>query len=397
MTSAGLGGVDLAEIAGRFGELLHAAGVPVTPATAGRFAAALALVNPQRTDHLRALARVTLVSDRVYVGAFNRTFDQVFSGMMDNAADGRNPNAPVPSIGPSVASAASLPRKLKAAPDLGQSSPSRPGSGGSGDDDSTTNEGVLAAASDRELLSSKAFGICSHAELEQLYVLMRHFRIDPPSRRSRRSQAHPLGTDIDLRATLRAAHRTAGDPLRRVYRRRRSRPRRVVLLADVSGSMESYARAYLYLLHGAVRSINAEAFVFGTQLHRLTRYLSLQQPTQALAEAMKNTPDWSGGTRIGEALGAFNDGYGRRGVGRGAIVVIVSDGWEGGDPALIAREMARLSRMAHRIVWVNPRKQRADYQPLVGGMAAALPWVDEFVSGHSADALTEVIAAIRRE
>ena len=159
--------------------------------------------------------------------------------------------------------------------------------------------------------------------------------------------------------------------------------------------MESYGRAYLFLLHRAVLAIGAEAFVFATRLHRLTRPLALQQPAVAMARAMAQTPDWAGGTRIGEALKAFNDDHGRRGLGRGSVVVIVSDGWESGDPQLLAREMQRLARLAYRIVWVNPRKQAADYRPLVGGMAAALPYVQNFVSGHSLAALDEVVAAIR--
>lgn len=158
--------------------------------------------------------------------------------------------------------------------------------------------------------------------------------------------------------------------------------------------MEPFGRAYLYLLHGAVRSLRTEAFVFATSLHRLTRQLAIRQPAPALRAAMEATPDWSGGTRIGLAIKAFNDGWARRGIGRGAVVVIVSDGWESGDAGLLAREMERLSRLVHRIVWVNPRRQSDDYQPLVGGMAAALPYVGTFVSGHSLDAMGDVVAAI---
>ena len=158
--------------------------------------------------------------------------------------------------------------------------------------------------------------------------------------------------------------------------------------------MEDYARAYLYLLHGAVRALRAEAFVFSTQLSRLTRALAEVNPNVALVRAKVTAPDWSGGTRIGEALREFNDGWGRRGIARGAVVVIVSDGWEAGDADLLAREMERLSRLAHRIVWVNPRRQSPQFQPLTGGMAAALPFVDTLVSGHSLDALDEVLAAI---
>ncbi len=386
--------IDLADVVGRFGFLLHLAGVPVTPTASGRFANAIALARPMRVDEIYWLAKVTLVSDRAHFHAFDATFDQVFRGMFDGVDTTRNPNSPALSTRPSEGPTPPRRDRQKATP-AGEPRPGLPGSGRSDAIDDGAEDGVLAAASSVERLSSKPFGTCTPEELDQLQALIGAFRIDPPMRRSRRTRVHRLGGEMDLRATLRSAQRSGGDPVRHVRRRRRSRPRRVVLIADVSGSMESYGRAYLYLLHGAVRAIGAEAFVFATELHRLTRPLALQRPVQALAAAMAEAPDWSGGTRIGEALQTFNDRHARRGVARGAVVVIVSDGWEGGDPALLGREMERLSRLAHRIVWVNPRRQRADYQPLVGGMAAALPWVDEFVSGHSVAALDDVVAAIR--
>jgi uncharacterized protein len=392
-----LSAIDLAEVAGRFGHLLHLAGVPVTPMASGRFASAVALARPQRVDELRWLARVTLVADRAHFDAFQRTFDQVFGGLFDDAADGRNANQQNLSTRPSDGAPPPSSRSGESRSQGGEAHPDMPGSSSSSGSEDDAGDGVLAAASGDERLSAQAFGQCTPVELERLLYLITQFRIRPPQRHSRRTRVHPLGADLDLRATLRASQRTGGDPVHRIHRRRRSRPRRVVLIADVSGSMESYGRAYLYLLHGAVRAIGAEAFVFATRLHRLTRPLAMQHPGLALAKAMKQAPDWSGGTRIGGALQAFNSQHGRRGVGRGAIVVIVSDGWEGGDVSLLGREMERLSRLAHRIVWVNPRKQRADYQPLVGGMAAALPWVDEFVSGHSIDSLGDVVAAISRE
>lgn len=392
-----LADVDLAEVVSRFGFLLHTAGVPVTPAAAGRFAESVAMARPRRTDELYWLARVTLVPDRAHFDVFDRAFEQVFRGLFDGDTE-RNPNVATstPSTRPSDHRRAPPKRDTPEASSDGEPQQGLPGSGAAGDGEMSDHDGVLAAASADERLSTKAFGLCTPEELERLQVLMGAFRLDPPQRRSRRTRVHSLGRDVDLRATLRAAQRTGGDPVNRVHRRRRSRPRRVVLIADVSGSMESYGRAYLYLLHSAVRAIGAEAFVFATQLHRLTRPLALQHPVQALAKAMAQAPDWSGGTRIGEALRSFNDDHARRGVGRGAIIVIVSDGWEGGDVALLGREMERLSRLAYRIVWVNPRKQRTDYQPLVGGMAAALPWVDEFVSGHSLAALDNVVAAITK-
>jgi uncharacterized protein with von Willebrand factor type A (vWA) domain len=217
----------------------------------------------------------------------------------------------------------------------------------------------------------------------------------PPRRPARRSRRHRSGDHLDLRATLREARRTGGDPVRAVRRRRTERPRRVVLIADVSGSMAPYARVYLHLMRGAVRGVRAEAFVFATRLTRLTRVLSSGVPDVAYSAVARAAPDWSGGTRIGAALTQFLDEHGRRGVARGAVVVIVSDGWEIGDPAQLALAMRRLHLLAHHVIWVNPRKAGTSYQPLVGGMAAALPFVDTFVSGHSAQALDEVLDAIR--
>jgi uncharacterized protein with von Willebrand factor type A (vWA) domain len=166
------------------------------------------------------------------------------------------------------------------------------------------------------------------------------------------------------------------------------------MLLDVSGSMEPYARAFVQFLESGVGGASAEAFVFATRLTRITRALRGRDPQAAIARAAAAAPDWSGGTRIGEALKEFNDRYARRGVARGAVVVILSDGWECGDPAGIAREMERLRRLAHRIVWVNPRAAASGFAPLAGGMAAALPHVDALVSGHSLDALDEVVEAI---
>jgi uncharacterized protein with von Willebrand factor type A (vWA) domain len=158
--------------------------------------------------------------------------------------------------------------------------------------------------------------------------------------------------------------------------------------------MEPYSRAFVQFLHGSVVAGNAEAFVFATRLTRLTRALSTRQPQVAIDRAAASAPDWAGGTRIGEALREFNHDHGRRGMARGAVVVIVSDGWERDSPELVRREMERLRRLAYRIVWVNPRKASAGFAPLAGGMAAALPHCDAFHSGHSLNALHAVADAI---
>ena len=167
------------------------------------------------------------------------------------------------------------------------------------------------------------------------------------------------------------------------------------MICDISGSMEPFARAYLLFLQSAARgSAPAEAFVFATRLTRLTRALRGRNPEAAIQRAAAAAPDWSGGTRIGEALREFNDRFGRRGMARGAVVVILSDGWEHGDPGLLGREMERLGRLAHRIVWVNPRAAAPGFAPVTGGMAAALPHCDALLSGHSFAALERVAEAI---
>jgi uncharacterized protein with von Willebrand factor type A (vWA) domain len=224
---------------------------------------------------------------------------------------------------------------------------------------------------------------------------MERLELVTPRRRTRRHERRRLGERVDLRRTLRASMRTAGEPVRLARRRRRMAPRRLVLLCDISGSMEPYARAYLQFLACAARpGSGAEAFVFATRLTRITRALAARNPERALERAAAAAPDWSSGTRIGDALRAFNDRHGRRGMARGAVVVILSDGWEHGDPAVVDREMARLRRVAHRIVWVNPRLAARAYSTRSGGMLAALPHCDAFVSGHSFDALGEVVRAI---
>jgi uncharacterized protein with von Willebrand factor type A (vWA) domain len=223
---------------------------------------------------------------------------------------------------------------------------------------------------------------------------MRDLSLATPQRLTRRARRARRGDHLDVRATLRASHRTGGDPVRQVRRRRRLRHRPLVVLCDISGSMEPYSRAFLAFLHGAVGGADAEAFVFATRLTRLTRALRGNRPDLAIGRAAAAAPDWSGGTRIGEALLHFNDRHGRRGMARGAVVVIVSDGWETGDPALVGREMERLHRLAHRIVWVNPRKAAPGFEPTAGGMAAALPYCDALVGGHNLLALSEAVEEI---
>jgi uncharacterized protein with von Willebrand factor type A (vWA) domain len=235
----------------------------------------------------------------------------------------------------------------------------------------------------------------SEAEREEAMRLIDRLALRQPHRRSRRVRpARRAGHHPDLRRTTRAALRTGGEPLSRRWVERTERPRPMVLLVDVSGSMAPYARALLRFAQVAVAGgTRVEAFVLGTRLTRVTRELSSRDPDAALAAAADAVADWHGGTRLGECLGRFNEEWG---LARGATVVVLSDGWDRGDPDELGAQVARLHRLAHRLVWVNPLKARPGYEPLARGMAAALPHVDRFVEGHDVaaiEALVEVVAA----
>jgi uncharacterized protein with von Willebrand factor type A (vWA) domain len=389
--------LDLPALAGGFGRALHRAGVPVTPERTARFARALAVVRPGGRTALYWTARVAFVSGREQVPAFDAVFGAVFDGLAD-PADARGDPAAPPAAAPGPAEAAPAARPSSPpAPLLEAAGRALVAAAADARDDggaADVREAVLAAASPEERLRTTRLDRLTPEELVLARRLMARLAVAPPLRRTRRARRGRHGERLDVRATLRRSRRSGGDPVRLARRRRRERPRRLVLLLDVSGSMEPYARAYLQLLQGAVGGARAEAFVFATRLTRLTRALAGRSPQAALDRAAAAAPDWAGGTRIGEALRAFNDRFGRRGLARGAVVVVVSDGWERDDPALVGREMARLARLAHRIVWVNPRRAAAGYAPLAGGMAAALPHVDAFLSGHTLAALDEVLDAI---
>lgn len=386
----------LADIVATFGHLLHHAGVPTTPERSARFGAAVVLASPQLVDDLYWIGRVTLLTAHDQVEVYDRAFQQVFRGIIDIADFRGDSSTPPPqSSAPSNERLPSDPNREGESKSGPRGTSATPGMAATSDDDDEEEPSILAAVSDEERLSSKEFAACTEEELALIRRLVEQLPLVPPMRRGRRLRRHRAGSRLDIRSTLRRSYRTMGDPVELVTRRRKERPRRIVLLADVSGSMEPYARVYLHLMRGAVQALHAEAFVFATRLTRLTRPLAQSQPDIAYRKATKATPDWSGGTRIGRALHEFIDEHGRRGMARGAVIVIVSDGWEIDDPAGIGEAMARLSRLAHRVIWVNPRKAAVSYEPLVGGMAAALPFIDTFVPGHSIDALGEVLDAIR--
>ena len=250
---------------------------------------------------------------------------------------------------------------------------------------------VPAAWSPVELLRTRDFAALSDLELAQAQRMLARLARRGPRRLSRRARpSRRRGDRHDLRATIRASLRYGGEPVERRWRRPTLRQRPVVLVCDVSGSMEPYARMLLTYLQACVAARRrVEAFAFGTRLTRITRELRGRDPDRALRRATEAVEDFSGGTRIGASLGTLNREHGRR-VGRGAVVVVLSDGWDRGDPELLADEMRRLRRCAHRVIWLNPLKAHEDYEPLTRGMSAALPHADHFLAGNSVASLEEL-------
>ncbi len=268
-----------------------------------------------------------------------------------------------------------------------------PPDGATGDDSGPV---LSVRYSSTEVLAEKDFSLCTDEEMAVLHRLMDRLRFAGPYRRSRRLTPSKRSRGApDLRRTVRAAIRSGGEPMERLYREPGQRPRRLVLLLDVSGSMEAYARGLIRFVHAAiVGRRRVEAFTLGTRLTRVTRELSSRDPDAALRAASGAVEDWSGGTRLGDGIQAFNDEWGARGMARGAVVVVLSDGWDRGEPHVMAEQMERLQRVAFRTVWVNPLKASPGYAPLAQGMAAALPFVDEFIEGHNYDSLEALAAAI---
>jgi uncharacterized protein len=351
------------EQAVEFATALRAAGVQVETGRVSTFREASGRVSAD----LYWAGRTTLVSRRDQLDVYDRVFRAFFAGERDR---------PAPGLG-------ALRRRT-----AGVDSIVRLGESGSRLEPAT-------AASSIEVLRQKSFADCSPAELAELEQLVTRLRLVAPLRRTRRRRSARDG-EQDLRRTLRRALRTGGEPVDLAWRARRRRPRRVVFLLDVSGSMSSYSRMLLVFACAALRADRRfEVFAFGTRLTRLTSALDTRRPDEALSRAASAVADWDGGTRIGSSLRTFLEGFGHAGLARGAVVVVCSDGLEVGDPALVAEQMRRLKRLAHRVVWLNPLKASPEYEPLARGMAAALPYVDVFATGHnltSLEAMAEVIA-----
>jgi uncharacterized protein with von Willebrand factor type A (vWA) domain len=357
-----------------FGRVLREVGIEVGP---GRLADAMrgldAVDLTSQADVYWAL-RQTLVSRRDELDLFDRAFAAWFlRHAIDPAGRGAVPQPVVPKR---AAQADERERRDH-------------------EDEEEDEDEVELGASEHELLREKDFAEMTPEEFHRARRLMQEIARVRPLRSSRRRSADPRGDRLDVRRLVRQSLRTGGDPLERPYRARKAVPRKLVVLCDVSGSMDAYTRALLLFLHAVVGSgRGVEAFAFGTRLSRLTPELETRDPEAALDRATEAVVDWGSGTRIGVALKEFNDEYGRRALSRGAVIVIVSDGWERQDPELVGREMARLARAAYAVVWVNPLKGNPEYQPLAGGMRAALPFVDRFLPGHNLRSLEELAAVL---
>lgn len=352
---------------------LRAAGVPATPDRVVAFVEALAAVNATRRDAVYWTGRVTLCGHAEDLETYDRVFAAYFAGEAPHRR-ARRLQRPV---------VAALPTNLSAAPDAVEEQ--------EGDEGVT----LTSAASTSEVLRRRDFTAMSPREKREVARLLAALKL-PGERRTVRRHVPARRGPIDPTASVRALLRAGGEPARLRHRRRDSRPRRVVLLVDVSGSMSAYTGALLRFAHATARRGEArtEVFTIGTRLTRVTRELSHRDPDAAMAAISAAVPDWQGGTRLGALLKEFLDRWGQRGMARGAVVVVLSDGWERGDATLLGAQMQRLSRLAHRVVWANPRKARPGYAPLAAGMAAALPAVDDFVEGHSLEALERLAAVV---
>jgi uncharacterized protein len=357
-----------------FARTLRAAGVAASPDRVEAMLAAVGSLDVLDPGAVYWAGRLTLCGGPDDLDRYDAAFAAYFAGEVPRAS---RPSGPPP------------------VPQLAVSAPLEP-STGDGDDESENPQLAVQASPDEVLRHRDVAGLtpAERDHLRRLFALLAPATPMRPSRRRRpslRGAVHPA-------RTVRSALRDGGEVRRLMHHRRQARPRRVVLLVDVSGSMSPYADALLRFAHAAVRArpSSTEVFTIGTRLTRVTRELRQRDPDAALAASGSAIPDWSGGTRLGEVLKAFLDRWGQRGTARGAVVVLCSDGWERGGTELLAGQTVRLRRLAHSVVWVNPHKGRTGYEPLTGGMQAALPSVDHFVSGHSMAAFEELTGVIQR-
>jgi uncharacterized protein len=369
-----------------FGRELRARGLPVGTGRILTFCRAVAALGLTDRDSLYWAGRTAMIGRKEDFETYDEVFDEWYRSLGSSGALRIELNMPMgtdhesidwgdqpENLDIQVGSTAAMWR------DAGDEEP-EPG-------DETA---IRIVASGVEVLREKSFPELTEDERARVAALIRRLAVVVPVERTRRTRAASKGAAFDIRRTLRRSLRTQGEPFERAWRERKSRTRPLVLILDISGSMAPYARALMQFAYAAMAAgRRVEVFVFGTRLTRVTRTLRARDPDRALHEIGRQVADWEGGTRIGESLKTLLDGWSQRAALRGAVVVLCSDGLERGDPELLKAQMARLRRLAHRVVWVNPLKGSPRYEPLARGMAAAMPSVDVFLSGHNLESLEQ--------
>ena len=391
-----------------FGRTLRRAGLPLGSGQVISFVEAMGAINPARRDDVYHAARATLVTRPEQFPLFNAEFARFWRRLVSEEA------IPIEAY-VSTADEASMPLAEAAQTRRGEQRPGEAGTvekertliavdASDGAEPAGENEEIEAPAEDvlifsaREVLRKKDFAQFTPEEATEARRIIEQMDWRLGTRETRRRERAPHGEFIDYRATLRRSLRHGGVPLELRRRRRKVRMRPLVLICDISGSMDRYSRLLLRFVHALKHGLDAvDVFVFGTRLTRITRQLRKRDVDDAITEVVRAVEDWSGGTRIGDAIKTFNYRWSRRVLRSGATVVIISDGWDRGDPILLAREMARLQRSCRRLIWLNPLLGAPGYQPLTQGIRAALPFVDEFMPVHnlqSLEALADILGAV---
>lgn len=365
-----------------FGRLLRGLGLEITPTQILDLVAALELVQIERKADVKESARAILVSRREHQAIFDEAFEIFWQE--------RKKDLPKIEMG-MILQRPPQPKQEQYQLYRGNT------------DDAQVMErdepqiDKIRTFSDLEALREKDFAQMDPFELAEVKRFMQTLRWDLKRRRTRRRQPASQGDQLDLRRTMRRNLRHGGEMLHLARRRRKEKPRPVVLLCDISGSMDRYARVLIQFLYAITNSFDrVEAFVFSTRLTRITRQLRRRDLDEAVDEATAAVADWAGGTRMGDALHRFNFDWGRRVLGQGAVVLIISDGWDRGDPHALAGEMERLHKSCHRLIWLNPLLGSARYEPLTRGIQAALPHVDDFLPVHNLNSLIQLAEVLQR-
>ncbi len=380
--------MNFAQRALTFARLLRRAGVKTTTGQAMDFVRAIEHIDISRREEFREAARACLVTHKDDMPVFERLFDLYWR------AKPELPDGLLQQVEPDDV--------IELAPEEGEELEEREGTTLEGtrgrrleaieaideaEEGEASDEESLADAfsySPAEVLREKDFADFTEEELQQIRRFMQQLTWEIGRRRSRRKVASPKGRFIDPRRTMRRSLQTGGVPLTIARRETKTKPRQLVVICDVSGSMDRYSRILLQFIYAIENGMaKVEAFVFGTRLTRVTRLLKHQDIDEAMRRVAREVQDWSGGTRIGQSLQTFNQEWARRVLRNGAVVLIISDGWDRGDPNLLAQEMARLQRSCYRLIWLNPLLGSPRYEPLTRGMQAALPYIDDFMPIHN--------------